>query len=67
MEAGTGAGIETRTERRVDGRESPGTYEVVVEMGRRTQQNSDSRKAWRPSETIASCGGSEPRNERQRI
>ena len=62
MEAGVEAGTGTKTKRRVEGRKIPGTYEVIVEMGRKTRQrgwrqrgtNSQSRKTRRPSETIAS-------------
>ena len=67
-ETGTGAG--TRTERRVEGRESLGTSEVIKEVnpkmrerGRRQQvTNSHSHKHRRPSETVASCGGPEPKS-----
>ena len=40
MGAGTGAGKGTRIERRLDGRESLGTYQVVIEvnLGRRTRE-----------------------------
>ena len=48
MGAGTGAGTGTETERRVEARESPGTYEVE-------------RETRRPNKTVVSCGEREPR------
>ena len=63
---GAGTGTETRKERRVKGRESPGTYVVIVEVGRqdatggeRRQRvtKSHSSKTRRPSETVAPYGG----------
>ena len=69
MGAGTGAGRETRIGRRVEGRESPGTCEVMVKVGRKTEKrggrqrvtNSHSRVTRRPSKTAVSCGGPESR------
>ena len=48
---------------RMEGRESSGTYEVVIEMGGKTREGgrrervtrNRSRKTRRPSETVASC------------
>ena len=68
-EAGTG----TRIEMRVGVRESLGTYEVVIEVGRKTREggrrqrvtSNRSRKTRRPSETVVSCEGLEPRDGRR--
>ena len=37
MGAGTVAGSGTKIERRMEGRENLGTYEVIVEVGRKTR------------------------------
>ena len=34
----TGAGTETRMESRVEGKDSPGSYEVIKEVGRKTRK-----------------------------
>ena len=73
---GTGAGTGARLEMRVEERESLGTYEVVtvvIEAGWKTREggqrqlltSNHSRKTRRPSETVASCGGPEPRDGRR--
>ena len=36
--AGAGERITTRVQMRVEGREDPGTYEVVVEVGRKMRE-----------------------------
>ena len=62
-----------RIEKRVEGKESPTTYEVMEEAGwkRRASgrhqrvSSSHSRKARRPSETLAPCGQLEPKDARQ--
>ena len=67
------AGAGTKTVRRVEGRQSLGTFEVVIEVGRKMRErgrrkrvNSNcSRKTRRPSETVASYGGPEPRGGRR--
>ena len=38
MGARTGAGTETRMDRRVEGRESLETYKVVIDVGRKTRE-----------------------------
>ena len=61
MGARTGAGAGMRIEMNVEGRESLGTFEVVIvrktrEGGQRQPGTSyHSRKIRRPSETVASC------------
>ena len=66
MVTGTGAGAGTRMEMRVEGRESLGTHEVVIEVGPKMREDgrrqrvtsnlsSCSSKNRRPSETVASC------------
>ena len=58
---------------RVEGRESLGTFKVAVEGGREKRDgeqrqrltSNHSRKTRRPSETVASCGGPEPRDGRR--
>ena len=76
MATGTKAGIgdengsrnEHEMERKVEGRENPETYEVILELGRKTRkkvtptsnQCCHSRKTRRPSETVVSFGGPEP-------
>ena len=58
---------------RVEGRESLRTYEVVIEVGRKTPEggrrqrvsSNHSRKTPCSSETVASCLGSEPRDGRR--
>ena len=67
--AGTGTTIETRVERR----ESLGTYEMVIEVGRKTREGGRrqrvtsnlSRKTRRPSKTVESCRGPELRDGRR--
>ena len=61
---------ETTTEMSVEGREHPGTYQVIVDVGRKTLERgrcqrvirSHSRKTRRPSETGASSGGRQSRD-----
>ena len=67
------AGAGTIIERRVEGRKSRGTYEVIVEVDRQTEKrgrphrvsSSRSLKTRRPSKTVVSCGGRESRDGRQ--
>ena len=55
--------METIIEMRMEERQSPGTYEVVIGVGRYTRDGgrhqrvttNHSRKTRRPSETVASC------------
>ena len=57
----------------MEGRESLGTFKVVIEVGLKTRDggrrqqvaNSHSRKTQRPSDTVASCGGPELRDGRR--
>ena len=57
----------------VAGRESLGIYEVEIEVGRKTREggrrqevtSNHNRKTRRPSETVESRGGPEPRNRRR--
>ena len=37
----TRAGTETRAERRVEGMKSPGTYEVIAEVGWKTRERGE--------------------------
>ena len=77
---GTGAGTESVDENGEGGgggggAESPVTYEVMVEVGRKTRERgrrqrltrSHTRKTRSPSEAVASCGGPEPGNGRREI
>ena len=71
MEARAATGVGTRTEMKAVGRESLGTFEVVKEVGRRTRvrrrrqriTNNHSRNTRGLSETVASCGKLEPRDD----
>ena len=74
MKTRTSAGTGTRMEKRVEAIERLKTYEVVVEVGRKTREgerrqqrvsSNPSRKTRRPSETVASCGGPESSNGRR--
>ena len=66
----SGAGTGTKTERRVKGRESLRAYEVVIKGGRKIREggrrqrvpSNHSRNTQSPNETVASCGGPEPRD-----
>ena len=61
----TGARIRSRIDKRVEGRECLGIYELVIRVGRKTREggrrqrvaSNHSRKARRPFETVASCRG----------
>ena len=75
MSTGMGAktGVATRIEMRVERGESLGTFEVEIEVGRKTREEgrrqrltrNHSRKTTCPSEPVASCEGSEPRDGRR--
>ena len=73
MEARTEAGTGMVIERSVERRESLGSFEVVIEVGRKTQEgercqrvtSNHSRQTRQPSETVASCGGPESRDGTQ--
>ena len=73
--ARTGAKTRTRVEMRVEGRERLEILEEVIEAGRKTREGgrrlrattNHSHKARRPSETVASCGGPDPRDGRRGI
>ena len=70
MGARTGVGTGTRIEVIEEGRESLGTLQVVIEVGRKTREggrrqrvnSNHSRKTRRSSETVASCGRPKPRD-----
>ena len=78
MGTGTGAGTLERMgmsiDMRMEGKESRGTYDVALELGRKTREGGrrqrvtshHSCKTRRPSETVASCRGPEPRGGRRR-
>ena len=74
MGVGTGAGMGARIERMVERTESPGTYEVVIEVGRKTRQrggrqratSSHSLKTRCPGETATLYGGPELREGKRR-
>ena len=72
MGAKVGVEIKLIIERNVEGRKSLATYEVVVEVGRKSREggryqrlaNNQSHKTRRPSKTIALCGEPELRDGR---
>ena len=69
MEVRTGVGTGTIIYIKVEGRESLGTSEVVLDVGRKTREggrrqrvtSNHSRQTRCPSKTVISCGGPEPR------